>query len=139
MNYQFIHTSAYASGGLYPSDFIVCANFDLHAAPEILSQNNALSNIITITSSVPNYVHASVQSFYLHLVLRYELPLSHENISKSLKGAGRNAILMLSQDTKVEYSIDDGGADVWPSSTNIYFPVNFSSIFMLNIMCTLLC
>ena len=59
--------------------------------------------------------------------------------SKSFKDASRNEILMISMDTTFEYLIDDGGAVVWPSDTNIYFLLNFPFILMSNIMCTLMC
>ena len=72
-----------------------------------------------------------------NLAFRHALTCLHANISKSFKDAGRNEILKISLDTTLEYVIDDGGAIVWPSDTNVYFLLNFTSIFMSNIMCTM--
>ena len=119
---------------MYPGDIKVSASFALHASPELLIKYSALDIIITIKFSVPNYVPDSIKSFSLHLALRYALHISHENIFKSFKDASRNAILTLSLDTTLEYVIDDGGAVVWPSATNLDFLVNYPSILISNIM-----
>ena len=52
----FIHKSASALDDLYQSDFKVSDNFDLNAEPDISSPYSALTIIITIPFSVPNYV-----------------------------------------------------------------------------------
>ena len=46
------------------------------------------------------------------------------------KDESRNAIPKLSLDTKLEYAIDDSGAVVRPSATDLYFPVNFPSVLI---------
>ena len=48
----------------------------------------------------------------------------------SFKDESRNAIPTLSLDTKLEYAIDDSGAVVRPSATDLYFPVNFPSVLI---------
>ena len=75
----------------------------------------------------------------MHLELRYALPISHSNISKSFKDASRDIILTLYLETTLEYVIDDGGAVVWPLDTNLAFLVNSPSILISNTMCTLTC
>ena len=137
MNFRFFHISAYASGDFYPSDIKVSGIFALHAKPELLSPYSSLYIIITIPFSVPISVPDSVQSSYLHLELRYALPISHAIISKSFKDASINSIRTLSLDTKFEYLINDGSAVVWPSATNISYLVNFPYILLSNIMCAL--
>ena len=67
---------------------------------------------------------ASVQILSLYLVLRYALPMLHDNISESFKYESRNIILTLSPETTLEHVIKYGGAGVWPLSNNIYFLVN---------------
>ena len=84
-------------------------------------------------------MHASVQSFSLHLAFRYILHISHANVSKLFEDASRSSILTLSLDTKLDYVIDDGGAVVWLSAKSITFILNFPSILISNIMCTLTC
>ena len=68
----------------------------------------------------------------------YALSISHEDISNSFKDAIINEILTLSLGKTLDYVIDDGGAVVWTSATNIEFLVNFPSILISNIMCTLM-
>ena len=118
---------------------IISAIFALRAAPEHLSPYRDLAIIITITFSAPNSVTDSVQSFSLHFSLSYALPISHANICKLFKDANRNSILTLSLDTTLQYVIDDGGAVLWLSATNLAFLVNFPYILISNIMCTLTC
>ena len=65
--------------------------------------------------------------------------MSHANNSKSFKDASINAILTLSLETTLDYSIGYGGTVVWPSSTNIAFLAKFPSILMSNNMCTFTC
>ena len=79
-----------------------------------------------------------VQSFYLHFSLMYALSISYENIFKSFEDASINVILTLSLDTTLEYVIDDGSYVVLPSVTNLAFLVNFPSILISDIMCTLM-
>ena len=138
LNSRFIRTPDSVLDNLYPSEFNFSANFPLRAASELLSPYSALYIIITIPFSFPNYVTASVQSFSLHLHLRYTLFISHANIYKLFKDTGRNKILVLSMDTTLEYVIGYGGDVVCPSATNLAFLVNFPSILMSNIMCTLM-
>ena len=57
-------------------------------------------------------------------------PISYDNISNSFKDASRNAILTLSMDTTLEYVINDGGAVVCPSATNLAFLVNYPYILI---------
>ena len=62
--------------------------------------------------------------------------MPHAKFSKSFEDSGRNAILILAMDTINEYGMDYGGAVVWPSATNNYFLLNFTSILMSNIILT---
>ena len=68
----------------------------------------------------------------------YALSISYENIFKSFEDASINVILTLSLDTTLEYVIDDGSYVVLPSVTNLAFLVNFPSILISDIMCTLM-
>ena len=81
----------------------------------------------------------SVKSFFLRLGLRYALPISHSNISKSFKDSSINSILTLSLDTPLEYEIDDISAVMWLSATYLEFLVYLPSILISNSMCTLTC
>ena len=130
MKSRFIQTSESASDYLHLSYFKVSAKFPLHAAPNILIPYSAISIIITIPFSVPNYETYSIHSFYLHFELRCALPLLNTNKFKSFKDTIRNSILMLSLDKTLLYAIYDGDAVVWPSATNISFIVTFPSILM---------
>ena len=89
-----------------------------------------LAIIITIKFSVPNYVPALVQSFSLYLELRYALPMSHVNISKSFKDASRNSILTLYLDITLDCTINDCGDSAWPPDNNPAYMVNFQFILM---------
>ena len=132
-----IQTPESDSDYLYPSYSKVSDHFVFNVSPVLLIPYITLAIIIVVNFSVPNSVPASVQSFSLHLALRYELPLSHANIYKSFKGASRNIILMFYLDTTFEYVIDNGGAVVWPLATNLDCLLNSPSILMSNIMFTL--
>ena len=134
---RLIHASASASDDLYPNDIKISASLPLPAAPELLSPYKALDIIMNIPFLFPKYVPAAFQGLSLYLALRYSLPISHINIYKSFTYLSRNAIITLSLDITLEYVIDDGGDVVWPSTTNLEFLVNFSSILISNIMCTL--
>ena len=117
----------------YPIEFKVFDNFTIHAAPDIFSPYNTIDIINTKSFYIPNAVPDLVQTFYLCLTLRQALYILYENIYKSLKDTRRNSILTLTMDTTLEYVVDDVGAVVCSSATNIYFILKLPSILKSNI------
>ena len=65
--------------------------------------------------------------------------MSNENNSNLFKVTGINSILTIYIEITFQYVMDDGGAVMLLSSTNLNFLVNLLSILIPNIMWTLTC